>query len=594
MGEATSERSGRLAPERDALLATSDEVSHPAPPQETGRRQDLKGGTAAAELARWDAYDRRVLAGLVRLPLSRPHQLAALLGVAEAAVQGALWRLRQRGWARDIAVSTQKDIVRLWLPSRGVWTAYEAAGVDLTFLVAADRSLEKLSWDSTEALAVAELLGNLAQGARQRGLQVAEALRLRPSAPGAVYAGAQGMALLIGEEWCSPLFVLVDRQETAPRQRRELARQWTRLLAERPFMAGAMLLVVTPTREEMDQWDFYTSASRERKSTPPPPVYMATASGIVDPWRCRWERVDGKGSLYLASSLHRLAQAPLDLPLPFRNARSAVLPDDRRRLDRRGTMVEQPSPAVRRALVTLLRHPACRTEEMAALAGLSEEEQEKVLAGLVERGLARQVDDRWTVTKEGDRLGRRLLGVSPTASSAFPRPSLLPHHLEVRSLLAALARQLREMGGKVLSLREAPTTRREWHEGGRLLSLVPDGSLVFTLAGHTVYALLEWDRGQMFTSRWQRKLSAYRGYYRHLLRHGRPFYMPFLLVIAPDPTREETIAATARDVLPAGMLPLVWTSNRLVLESRGVLGAAWQRGTGGSRDRFYMGNSRGD
>jgi hypothetical protein len=229
------------------------------------------------------------------------------------------------------------------------------------------------------------------------------------------------MVLLAGEEWCSPLFVLMDRQETAPQQRRELARQWRRLLAERPFMAGAMLLVVTPTREEMDQWDFYTSASRERKSVPPSPVYMATASAIVDPWRCRWERVDGKGSVYLASSLHRLGQAPLDLPLPFRNARSAVLPDGRKGLDRRETTVEQPSPAARRALATLLRHPACRTEE---LAGLSVEEQEKVLASLVERGLARQVDDRWTVTKEGDRLGRRLLGVSPTARSAFPRPFL--------------------------------------------------------------------------------------------------------------------------------------------------------------------------
>jgi len=541
----------------------------------------------AEALSRWERYDRRVLAGLVRLPACRPRHLAALLGMAEAAAQEALLRLRQRGWARDVQVSTARDVAQVWAPSPAVWASYAQAGADLAPLVASEHHLHDLLWDSEGTLAAAELVSRLAQGARERGLGVTEALRLRPSAPGAVFAGAQGMVLLVEEEWCTPLFVLVDRQEASFDRRRLLVRGWARLLAERPYMAGAMMLVVTPTREEMDQWDFLATVSRERKGIPPLPLYLATAGAIAAPWQVEWERAEGKGSTYLFPSLHRLGQVPLDLPLPFRGARAPVLPAWEGMRGKSGIRLKQPSPAGRQALVALLRHPACTAGEAAAFAGLGEEEAAKVLEGLAGKGLVREAEGRWTATEEGDRLGRRLLGRAAASQSAFPRPSLLPHHLEARSFLARLAREVRAAGGRVVVLREAPVTRREWHEGGRLVRLVPDASLTFVLGGRAVHALLEWDRGQMKGPRWRQKLIGYYGYYRHLLRHGRPLYLPLLLAVAPDPAREDAIAHAAREVLPPGLLPLVWTSNRLMIESRGVLGAAWRQAGGSTREEFW-------
>lgn len=333
----------------------------------------------AEALSRWERYDRRVLAGLVRLPACRPRHLAALLGMAEAAAQEALLRLRQRGWARDVQVSTARDVAQVWAPSPAVWASYAQAGADLAPLVASEHHLHDLLWDSEGTLAAAELVSRLAQGARERGLGVTEALRLRPSAPGAVFAGAQGMVLLVEEEWCTPLFVLVDRQEASFDRRRLLVRGWARLLAERPYMAGAMMLVVTPTREEMDQWDFLATVSRERKGIPPLPLYLATAGAIAAPWQVEWERAEGKGSTYLFPSLHRLGQVPLDLPLPFRGARAPVLPAWEGMRGKSGIRLKQPSPAGRQALVALLRHPACTAGEAAAFAGLGEEEAAKVL-----------------------------------------------------------------------------------------------------------------------------------------------------------------------------------------------------------------------
>jgi len=97
-----------------------------------------------------------------------------------------------------------------------------------------------------------------------------------------------------------------------------------------------------------------------------------------------------------------------------------------------------------------------------------------------------------------------------------------------------------------------------------------------------VHLLVEWDRGTTGDGRWRQKLRGYVGYYRHLLRYGRPLYWPLLLVVAPDGTREEAIARAATEVMPGGMLAAVRTTNMLALESRGPLGQVW-REVGGER-----------
>lgn len=539
------------------------------------------------DLGRRERYDRRVLAGLMRLPVARASDLSLLLDMASPGVQDALLRLRERGWARDVVVSTlREDAVQVWLPSAGARAAYAAAGVDLKPLAVGERSLDELLWDGTGCLAVAELVGRLAHGARQRGLKVGEALRLRPPATVAAFAGAQGMVLLLGKEWCTPVFVLVDRQDITPGQRRQLARSWTRLLAERPFMAGAMLLLVTPTREEMDQWDFYLSVSRHKRGTTPPPVYMATASALAQPWESKWERPEGKGAVSLYASLHRLGQVPLDLPLPFRGARPPVLPVDGG-TETRTVMAPRLSRAAKRLLLAAMRHPGSRDGEVTAFAGLAGPEAEKALAALADGGLLRSVDGRWLPTKEGEAMARRLAGLGSRRRS-IPTPPLLPHHLEARAFLAALAQAVQAAGGKVLSVREAPATQREWHEDGRLARVVPDATAAFVLGGRAIHLLLEWDRGSTFQRRWQGKLERYRSYYRYLLRYGRPLYLPYLLVVAPDPTREGAIAAIARQTLPAALLPLFWTSNQHVLQGRGPLGRAWRPADDGSRRPLCM------
>ena len=546
---------------------------------------------------RWEAYDRRVLAGLVRLPVCRSEDLALLMGMAPPGVSEALLRLRQRGWARSTSISTTwEDAVQVWLPTAAAHAAYASAGVDMAPLVAGERRLQALLWDTTEALAVARLVAGLAAGARQRGLQVVEACRLRPGAPGAVFAGAQGMVVTMGEEWFSAMFVVVDRQETTPSRRREMARRWTRLLAEMPAMAGAMLLVVTPTREEMDQWDLYVSASRDRRSLPPPPVYLATGGAVVNPWGVTWTRTEGRGSGPLYALLHRIGQLPASLPLPFRSAQPAALPSSLPPGTARGEGMPQPmSAGMRRAITALLRHPLCRLEELASLAGVSMAEAERIVGELERQGLAHAVEERWVATREGEQIGRRLLGVSAAARSVFPSPLLLPHHLEVKGFLARLAREVQERGGRALALREAPLTRREYAVDGRVRRLTPDGAGAFVVEGKTVHFLLEWDRGSMGEGRWQQKMAAYRGYYRQLLRHGQPLYWPLLLVVAPDPAKEEAIGGVIRQSLPRGLVGLVWTTNVHILSSRRVLGDAWKQIGTEERTAFWTrSGSKGD
>ncbi len=541
---------------------------------------------------RWESYDRRVLAGLVRLAVCRAEDIARLLGMACPGVSEALLRLRQRGWAQDICVSTAwEDAVQVWLPTGAALAAYASAGVDMAPLVAGERHLQSLLWDTTEAVAVAQLVAGLAGGARQRGLEVVEACRLRSGAPGAVFAGAQGMVIAMGEEWFAPLFVVVDRQERTPARRREMARRWTRLLAEMPSMAGAMLLVVTPTREEMEQWDMYVSASRDRRSLPPPPVYMATAGAIADPWGATWTRTEGRGSGPLYASLHRMGQLPASLPLPFRSARPAALPASLAPGSASRVKTSQHvSAGMRRAITTLLRHPLCRPEELAPLAGAGRVEMERLLEEMERRGLARAVEGRWVATREGEQMGRRLLGVPAAARGVFPAPSTMPHHLEVKAFLARLAQEVRERKGRVLALREAPVTRREYTVDGRARRLTPDGAGAIVVEGKMVHFLLEWDRGTMGDGRWQQKALAYRGYYRWLLRHGQPLYWPLLLVVAPDPGREEAIAGIVRQLLPQGILDLVWTTNAHLLASRGVLGEAWKQVGAERRVPFWAGS----
>jgi hypothetical protein len=399
------------------------------------------------------------------------------------------------------------------------------------------------------------------------------------------------MAVVMGEEWFAALFVMVDRQETTPARRREMARQWTRLLAEMPAMAGAMILVVTPTLEEMDQWDMYVSASRDRRSLAPPPVYMATAGAIADPWEATWVRTEGRGSGPLYASLHRMAQLPASLPLPFRSARPAALPASLAPGSAsRDKAPQHISAGMRRAIITLLRHPLCRPEEVAPLAGVGEVEAERLLQEMERQGLARSVEGRWVVTKEGEQMGRRLLGVAPAARGAFPAPSMMPHHLEVKAFLARLAREVRERKGRVLALREAPLTRREYTVDGRTGRLTPDAAGAIVVEGMMVHFLLEWDRGTMGDDRWRQKVMAYESYYRRLLRHGRPLYWPLLLVVAPDPGREEAIAGVVRQVLSPGMAGMVWTTNAHILASRGVLGDAWKQVTAQGRMACWLRN----
>jgi len=542
--------------------------------------------TAPSDLERlkpWERHDRRVLAGTVRLPAAAAEHLADLLGMPLPDVEAALQRLARRGWAREEMVSTEReDVVRVWLPSQGVLAAYEAAGVQVDALPLATQRLQALLWDGTGTLAAARIISRLARGARERGLTVAEACRLRQGIEGAAFAGAQGIVVLVGEDWCTPIFVLVDRQERLPRQRQALARAWTRLLSEMPVMAGAMLLLVTPSYEEMDQWDMYLSTSWGRRGVPLPPVYMATAGALSRPWEALWTRVEGRGTARLYATLHRLGQAPLSLPLPFRQARAPALPPWTPPGSGERPPAMPPGAGRRRVLAVLLRHPGSTTAEVAALAGTTPEETGRVLEAMDREGLARGVEGRWTATSQGERLGRRLLGVPIGAKRVFPAPSFLPHQLELRAFLARLAREVRAAGGRVAALREAPLTAREFAEDGRVRRLVPDASAAVVIGGRMVHLLVEWDRGTTGDGRWRQKLRGYVGYYRHLLRYGRPLYWPLLLVVAPDGTREEAIARAATEVMPGGMLAAVRTTNMLALESRGPLGQVW-REVGGER-----------
>jgi hypothetical protein len=166
----------------------------------------------------------------------------------------------------------------------------------------------------------------------------------------------------------------------------------------------------------------------------------------------------------------------------------------------------------------------------------------------------------------------------------------MPHHLEVKAFLARLAREVRERKGRVLALREAPLTRREYTVDGRTGRLTPDAAGAIVVEGMMVHFLLEWDRGTMGDDRWRQKVMAYGSYYRRLLRHGQPLYWPLLLVVAPDPGREEAIAGVVREVLSPGMAGMVWTTNTHILGSRGVLGDVWKQvGTQG-RTAFWLRN----
>lgn len=546
-------------------------------------------GDGPLELGRWERYDRRVLAGALRLPAARSQQLAELLGMDATGVREALVRLAQRGWAEEETISTEReDAVAVWLPSEAARAAYRAAGVDMDLLPLGSQHLERLLWDGTGALATATIIARLAKGARERKLRVMEACRLRGGIEGAIFAGAQGMVLVAGDDWCTPIFVLVDRQERTAKGRQELARAWTRLVAEMPVMAGAMMLVVTPTCEEMDQWDLYLSSSRGRRGAPRPPVYMATAEALSRPWEAQWARTEGGGEVRLYASLHRLGQVPLSLPLPFRGARAPVLPAPVPPGSRQaGDRTRRVGAGRRRILVTVLRHPGCTCDEVAALAGTGAEETRRVLADLQKGGYVSGVEGRWTATAEGERLGRRLLGVSPAARRPFPGPSFLPHQLELRAFLARLAAEARRAGGQVVALREAPLTAREFHDGGQARKLVPDASAAVAIGGRMLHLLVEWDRGSAGNGRWQQKLAAYAGYYRHLLRHGQALYWPLLLVVAPDGTREEAIGSVAEQVMPGGLQRLVLTTNSLLLESRGVLGPAWRRIGSGTRAAIW-------
>ena len=112
--------------------------------------------------------------------------------------------------------------------------------------------------------------------------------------------------------------------------------------------------------------------------------------------------------------------------------------------------------------------------------------------------------------------------------------------------------------------------------------ITPDGwGRYLTTTGEIAF-FLEWDRATESTERIRQKAISYRRHFSTQANAG----VNHVLFVAPGPAREGAIAFALEEEL-AEDGPTFWTSSVELLESVGVLGAAWQR-VGGPPSRVAL------
>ena len=193
-------------------------------------------------------------------------------------------------------------------------------------------------------------------------------------------------------------------------------------------------------------------------------------------------------------------------------------------------------------------------------------------------GVARR---RWSVTPEDPEAPLSWRNVSGAGSRQLLRN--LEHTTAVHGFIAALARQSRSLGWKLVQIDPPRRASRYFRHGGLparaggLRSVHPDAFGILRRGRTTWPFFLEWERRAVRPATMAERLAPYLRYYssrRPLDDHGA---QPAVLVVFDDDLAATHFLRVAREEMDRTRVRVpLWVSHRGTLDALGPLGRAWR------------------
>ena len=193
-------------------------------------------------------------------------------------------------------------------------------------------------------------------------------------------------------------------------------------------------------------------------------------------------------------------------------------------------------------------------------------------------GVARR---RWSVTPEDPEAPLSWRNVSGAGSRQLLRN--VEHTTAVHGFIAALARQSRSLGWKLVQIDPPRRASRYFRHGGLparaggLRSVHPDAFGILRRGRTTWPFFLEWERRAVRPATMAERLAPYLRYYssrRPLDDHGA---QPAVLVVFDDDLAATHFLRVAREEMDRTRVRVpLWVSHRGALDSLGPLGRAWR------------------
>ena len=532
--------------------------------------------------------DLLTLRKLAAMPFVDRLELAAVSGVADRSAYDAVAALERRGLAASVphATGLLRTTRRFHLTAQGIHLLASLERVDLDQLLRrrpVSARWRRILLERLDAVAVVYRLASAI--AAESGPLALRWYRAAPLDAALTLADGRTLGLV-------RLGPTADRTGFAKRMWR---------LREGPLPGAVLLLApdqvrLRHARRLLDGWRIPVLLALEED---------AVLAGPAEPvWRLPAVAAALDLRRVLSGHLERGGRLPAEAQL-----RRIGLPED---IELDGLGKESPDwllpallkPAAKQLLDLLHDWPGISPEHLRSLLGVSRARLYETMAFPTEVGLIRRVSiggRRLALSDRGlallARRDRASVGAARRRWSVAPVDSNAPeewrnvsgrnsrqllrnaeHTGAVHAFLAALSRQARSMGWKVLQL--DPPSRASCyfrHQGG-LRSVNPDAFGILRRNSTTWPFFLEWERRAVRPATMAQRLAPYLRYYstqRPLDDHG---VQPIVLVVFDDELAATHFLGLAARELDRTRLEIpLAVSHRALLEREGPMGSAWLR-----------------